>query len=852
MKDNICRFKIIMGSITSKDQVGEYHRHLPQEDSFVSFCRQTPDSFSLRLEWDEDDSGYKWHTENGDSIDQNIKLYKFNGASYPYNKIVEIEPKDFNLNCQESLFSTAGAHCGTRINHLLDGYSWLTLLKINADHGKLLLHLNNHPMEADEILFQKEEVTGCLKQSNLKPGLFDGKISFWNKAFRLGKLPGYIRGNLTVERNTGHQPIYFPAKNTTLVAGTVDHGAASIILRDNFIQAEEEEAWKPKVPNKKYLGTHPQYDPTGKKYMFYHFSYGLSKKQTNITFFQYGEGEDGILDSSKVKYRIKDRVLLHMFGYTEHYFVLFANLLSLKKSGLGVVAGKPLVREMDDQFISNLVIHLIPRPEYQNRETFSVNTKLQGYSYHTINCFERKDGAIIIDAFVSTLNPEKEASQFELGDNDVHDINDDSYRFVISTVGGEESGSSDEESGSNQIGNTCQLKIISSLIDSSIDFHAINPNLGGKEYHYFWVVAHRRERNPRGEVESVISTLHKVHIPGDDLTFNSAVTVTNTRSSSDWNKCDYCYLRNPVFVPNKNPKSEDDGNIFVWSYQFSREDDKESPQLSSSSQGSQSQNPTNLLIFQAAGLQTMVVLTIPSMFSLPYPIHSSCYVYSKDDSFLIETNNLSPPTTAPPLISKEKSKEVPEEESSSSPPVIVNQILQDTIPTGENNTQVPIDRTGSVHLWNQLSIDIDVNLDSSADQVVNAKSGFLSRLLNRIARRKQEITKVIDEEMTNIANDIRDINQEIDEEVDQVGNDISNVANQMENQVNQEMDQVENDISLMVNQTENDINQINQEVNQIGQDVAIEGQNIAEDTKQTLLLLASWKPPSIQAEIQIE
>ena len=126
MKDNICRFKIIMGSITSKDQVGEYHRHLPQEDSFVSFCRQTPDSFSLRLEWDEDDSGYKWHTENGDSIDQNIKLYKFNGASYPYNKIVEIESKDFNLNCQESLFSTAGEHCGTRINHLLDGYYWLT------------------------------------------------------------------------------------------------------------------------------------------------------------------------------------------------------------------------------------------------------------------------------------------------------------------------------------------------------------------------------------------------------------------------------------------------------------------------------------------------------------------------------------------------------------------------------------------------------------------------------------------------------------------------------------------------------------------------------------------------------
>ncbi len=120
MKDNICRFKIIMGSITSKDQVGEYHRHLPQEDSFVSFCRKTPDSFSLRLEWDEDDSGYKWHTENGDSIDQNIKLYKFHGASYPYMKIVEIEPKALNLNCQKSLFPTAVSYFATRLNDQLE------------------------------------------------------------------------------------------------------------------------------------------------------------------------------------------------------------------------------------------------------------------------------------------------------------------------------------------------------------------------------------------------------------------------------------------------------------------------------------------------------------------------------------------------------------------------------------------------------------------------------------------------------------------------------------------------------------------------------------------------------------
>jgi hypothetical protein len=42
---------------------------------------------------------------------------------------------------------------------------------------------------------------------------------------------------------------------------------------------------------------------------------------------------------------------------------------------------------------------------------------IQGFVYHTINCFEDIDGCIIVDAFVSKLNAARESSQFELGDD---------------------------------------------------------------------------------------------------------------------------------------------------------------------------------------------------------------------------------------------------------------------------------------------------------------------------------------------------------------------------------------------------------------------------------------------------
>ena len=319
----------------------------------------------------------------------------------------------------------------------------------------------------------------------------------------------------------------------------------------------------------------------------------------------------------------------------------------------------------------------------------------------------------------------------------------------------------------------CQLKIISSLIDSSIDFHAINPRLAGKEYHHFWVVSHTRKRDDQGGVTSAVSTLSKITIPGNDLSFNASSTVTNSRCSCNWNKCDYCYLRNPVFVPNQNPKGEDDGHIFVWSYQFSNNDDNESPA-----------NPTHLLIFQASGLQTMATISLPSMFRLPYPIHSSCYVLPEDNSVpskpvatlvpptIPEEESpavqpptiegppaVQPPTTeGPPAVQPPTTEEpVVVQPPTTEEPVVVNDpvvvadsplhILQDAV-EASSTAAIEVSSTGngsSINAWSQLSVGINVDVKSSTDQVETASSSLLSRLLAKIRRKKEQISEDLDE-----------------------------------------------------------------------------------------------------------
>jgi carotenoid cleavage dioxygenase-like enzyme len=147
--------------------------------------------------------------------------------------------------------------------------------------------------------------------------------------------------------------------------------------------------------------------------------------------------------------QVKDRAALHMFGFTENYFVLFANSLQVmlfwffqfffflfykvKKRGICMLCcGKPILRTLNDNFCGELKIHFIPRRKAKGLHRFVVNTRQQGFVYHTINTFEDpKDGCIVVDAFVSKLNASRESSQFELGKEPVLDNEGDPFRFHI-------------------------------------------------------------------------------------------------------------------------------------------------------------------------------------------------------------------------------------------------------------------------------------------------------------------------------------------------------------------------------------------------------------------------------------
>jgi carotenoid cleavage dioxygenase-like enzyme len=201
-----------------------------------------------------------------------------------------------------------------------------------------------------------------------------------------------------------------------------------------------------------------------------------------------------------------------------------------------------------------------------------------------------------VDAFVSDLNASRESSQFELDNqNPVYDNNGDPYRFLVRIP-------RDNKTDLDP----CKFKLTASVVDSTIDFHCVNHDYVGLEHHFTWIVGHERVRDNQGRVSQVVSSLYKIELPEPNLNFNAIDTVKHAIKSTDWNTNGSVYFRTPLFVPKINSVSEDDGYIFMWSYENTK---------------------VKMLILDAKNLELKMEITIPEKYHIPYSVHSWVYPY---------------------------------------------------------------------------------------------------------------------------------------------------------------------------------------------------------------------------------
>jgi all-trans-8'-apo-beta-carotenal 15,15'-oxygenase len=296
-------------------------------------------------------------------------------------------------------------------------------------------------------------------------------------------------------------------------------------------------------------------------------------------------------------------VAMHQFGFTERYYIIFANPIAFSPGeALKVAMGTPLLRAVDDQFYPNLIIHFVPR--VNDVEGFRVDTKVQGNVYHSINAFDMPDGSVVVDAYVSNLSAARESAQFELDpQHPVYDHSGRTQRFHVSH-------------------DVVHTGAICPSVDSTIDFHAVNPKFLGVPHRYEYLVSHVRHRDIKtGDTTFVESRLFKLDVKFENdnpLDFDQTKTLVQSRSSRQWKKKDgiSCFLRTPLYVPRQGSHGEDDGYLMAWSYD--EEPDHPREHLRS-----------YILIFEASSVKALMRIPLPEDIVIPYSVHS--FQYSRED-----------------------------------------------------------------------------------------------------------------------------------------------------------------------------------------------------------------------------
>jgi carotenoid cleavage dioxygenase-like enzyme len=109
---------------------------------------------------------------------------------------------------------------------------------------------------------------------------------------------------------------------------------------------------------------HPHFDQATQELLTYTFKHSaVGPKKTHLFFYSFDQHEK----FKRVDYTIEhDHTALHMFGFTEHYYIIFANSLQMGECGTcKLLCGTPILRNLNDSFCGDLKIHFVPRDKVE-------------------------------------------------------------------------------------------------------------------------------------------------------------------------------------------------------------------------------------------------------------------------------------------------------------------------------------------------------------------------------------------------------------------------------------------------------------------------------------------------------
>lgn len=300
---------------------------------------------------------------------------------------------------------------------------------------------------------------------------------------------------------------------------------------------------------------HPQVDPTTGNLVSF-FSRVTTSFATEVEFFEHDAQGQRV---GQQRHFSPSFNAVHAFGFSRSSYLLPDNPLTAP--GLRFVLGldRGALDGIDDDPTRGLAIHVIPREP--GSPGFTARFSQRGFIYHVLNSHDDGD-LIVLDAFVSNLNPAREASQFEL----------DPARSVWTNLGGIFRFTIDRRRGE------ARSRLLLPGVQR-VTFDCIDERVRGLPHRRAWFVANDQHEGGRSEVIAA------------DL---AAASVQR------WSTPDRVFFRQPRFVPAPGAAPEGEGWLLIPAY---------------------TPAGSNLMIFDAARVAQGPVAVVAAGVLLPYTNH---------------------------------------------------------------------------------------------------------------------------------------------------------------------------------------------------------------------------------------
>jgi len=168
---------------------------------------------------------------------------------------------DLGTNIKDCFILSAAAICNNGVDHLLDGYSWAIFARITNN----VLEVKTVKVAHDEHVRLREQ-HGTARQF----GLFTGHLPWWRKFF-LGRIPQLLVTGRAVERQTAHQPIYYPTLSQVSFCSAYTYPSYTINWEEKLLPQPVQPYIRNRIPEEHYTCMHPHYDYKRKQVLTYSF-----------------------------------------------------------------------------------------------------------------------------------------------------------------------------------------------------------------------------------------------------------------------------------------------------------------------------------------------------------------------------------------------------------------------------------------------------------------------------------------------------------------------------------------------------------------------------------------------------